>query len=185
MLLFTDGGVGLLACLQSNESMWESELVNNARILLVVVAVALFSCSSGRSAREPGSCQPALTEAEPILGAEARAHATDDLEVWALFFNTWPLPAGEAVRIPVDEEVKIVWRSTGEGSFAIEVRGPDGASIEPTWGPAPHGNSNWSRPGDEWGTGWVLPSSGCWTFEVTRGGRTASLDAEVFAPSAA
>jgi hypothetical protein len=152
-----------------------------ANASVVAAALALSSCSNGGSGSSAASCDPTTTEAEPAFGVEARAHSTDDHEVWALFFNTWPMPPGEAVRIPVDTEVKIVWRSTGEGSFAIEARGPDDVSIEPTWGPEPHDSSSWERPGQEWGTGWIFPSTGCWTFSVTRGDTTAVMDAEVFA----
>lgn len=94
---------------------------------------------------EPSGWSPSRTQS----GAEAQAVSTEDHEVWALFFNTWPLPPGEAVRIPVNEEVKIVWRSTGEGTFRIEADGPEGASIEPVWGPDLHGSSTWKRPGQE------------------------------------
>ncbi len=118
-----------------------------------------------------------------MLGVEAQANSTSGHEVWALFFNTWPLEPGEPVRIPVDEEVKIVWRSTGEGSFIIEADGPGGESIDPTWGPDPHGGSNWDRPGEEWGTGWMFPSTGCWTFDVSHGSQAAQLVAEVFTPT--
>lgn len=91
------------------------------------------------------------------------------------------MPPGEAVRIPVNEEVKIVWRSTGEGSFTIEADDQDGVPIEPKWGPDVHGSSNWERPGQEWGTEWIFPSTGCWTFDVTRGDNAAEMVVEVFA----
>lgn len=156
--------------------------MNSAKVWLVVgTTVALAACSNGTPGSTADSCHPTTTEAQPVLGAEAQADSTDGYEVWALFFNDWPLPPGEAVRIPVNEEVKIVWRSTGEGSFRIEAEGPDGVSIRPAWGPDLHGSSNWERPGDEWGTGWTFPSTGCWTFDVTRGDISAEMVAEVFA----
>jgi hypothetical protein len=161
---------------------WEHEAMTAARIsLLVGVTIALASCSNTSASSAVGSCDAARTEAEPVLGVEAQANSNDGHEVWALFFNTWPLPPGEAVRIPVNEEVKIVWRSTGDGSFTIHAEGPEGESIEPAWGPDPHGSSNWERPGKEWGTGWVFPSTGCWTFDVSHGDQAAEMVAEVFA----
>ena len=156
-----------------------------AKVWLVIgMIVALAGCSNGGSDSAGDSCHPTTTEAETGVGAEARADSTDGNEVWALFFNDWPLPPGGAVRIPVEKEVKIVWRSTGEGTFRIEADGPDGASIQPTWGPELHGGSNWERPGDEWGTGWIFPSTGCWTLKMTRDDIAAEMVAEVFASSA-
>jgi hypothetical protein len=147
---------------------------------LAAAAVLLSSCSDGAANSAAEACAPTVTESTPTVGAEARASASDEHDVWALFFNHWPMPLGESVRIPAEEEVKIVWRSIGEGSFTVDAQGPDGVVIEPTWGPDPHGSSTWERPGEEWGTGWIFPSAGCWTFEVSRGDATARLVAEVF-----
>ena len=152
--------------------------------LVIGMIAALTGCSNGSSDSAADSCHETTTEAQSVHGAEAQAEATDGNEVWALFFNDWPLPPGRAVRIPVEKEVKIVWRSTGAGTFSIEADGPDGASIQPTWGPELHGGSNWERPGDEWGTGWIFPSTGCWTFHLTRDHMAAEMVAEVFSSSA-
>ncbi|MET7747360.1 hypothetical protein [Micromonospora sp. NPDC005367] len=65
-------------------------------------------------------------------------------------------------------ELKVVWRMTGSGDFAISATGPEGQVVKPVWGPEPHDSSNWERPGDEWGTGWVFPGAGCWTINATR-----------------
>lgn len=165
--------------------MCKPRLPRPALATLVAAAVALSSCSDGAARSSAEACEPTKTQAARTLGAEARASSSDQHDVWALFFNHWPMPAGAAVRIPVDEEVKIVWRSNGEGSFTIDAHGPDGVVVDPTWGPDPHGSSNWERPGEEWGTGWILPSTGCWTFEISRGETTAHLVAEVFASTAA
>jgi hypothetical protein len=86
--------------------------------------------------------------------------------LWALFF---------AERITADTEAKIVWRMTGSGDFAITATNPDGVTVRPSWGPEEHGGSGWSRPGDEWGTGWVFPSGGCWTFTARRADANAQL----------
>lgn len=66
------------------------------------------------------------------------------------------------------QEIKVVWRMTGSGDLSINATGPDGKVLKPEWGPESHGSSNWDRPGDEWGTGWVFPSAGCWTINATR-----------------
>jgi hypothetical protein len=82
--------------------------------------------------------------------------------LFALFFlaDNAPITAGQ--------EVKIVWRMTGAGDLTINATGDKGARTRPTWGPEAHGGSSYDRPGDEWGTGWVFPSAGCWTIHATR-----------------
>jgi hypothetical protein len=79
--------------------------------------------------------------------------------LWALFFSD---------EVVAGQEVKVVWRMTGTGSLSINATGPDSTVIQPEWGPEPHGGSTWNRPGEEWGTGWVFPSAGCWTINATR-----------------
>jgi hypothetical protein len=126
-------------------------------------------------------CEPTLTHANPILGAEVEAVSSTDIEVWALIFNTWPLHAGDPLRVPVDEEVKIVWRATGDGDVSVDAVGPSGETLTPEWGPEIHGSSNWDRAGDEWGTGWTFPETGCWSLRLQRGDASATLNADVFA----
>jgi len=31
-----------------------------------------------------------------------------------------------------------------------------------------HSGSTWNRPGDEWGSEFLLPHSGCWRFHLAR-----------------
>jgi hypothetical protein len=64
--------------------------------------------------------------------------------------------------------VKVAWRMSGSGPLAMAATGPGGRTVRPAWGPEPHSSSNWTRPGDEWGTGWVFPVPGCWTITLTR-----------------
>ncbi|MGW0804879.1 hypothetical protein [Nonomuraea sp. NPDC002799] len=70
--------------------------------------------------------------------------------------------------LPRGKEVKIVWRMTGEGPLRVTGTLPDGTSAKLVWGPEEHGGSNWERPGQEWGTGFVFPKRGCWKIELTR-----------------
>ncbi|WP_319462743.1 hypothetical protein [Micromonospora sp. RTP1Z1] len=100
---------------------------------------------------------------------EVEGDGSRDASLWALLFvDDNGLQAGR--------EEKIVFRMTGRGALSIQAAGP-GGTVEPTWleehGP---GGSNWQRPGDEWGTGWIFPAAGCWTVTATRaGGATATL----------
>ena len=99
-------------------------------------------------------------------GTEVRAES-ETLEVWALLYEPSPWKAGQ--------EVKVVWRATGAGSFAVTAVGPRSQRVNPSAGPTEHYGSNWERPGDEWGTFFRLEEPGEWVLEVQRGSDTASL----------
>lgn len=62
---------------------------------------------------------------------------------------------------------KIVWRMTGSGDFQIIAHGPAGQVLQPT-DFTPHLGSSWQRPGDEWGSAFTFPASGCWDVHATR-----------------
>jgi hypothetical protein len=124
-------------------------------------------------------CEPDSTAAEPLLSPEAQARSDDQSEAWALFFNTFPMPDGEPIAIPVDTEIKIVWSVTGTGDFRIEAVGPNGVTIQSNWEPTGHLGSNWERPGDEWDTGWTFPEVGCWTFQIQGGDSAAQLSVDI------
>jgi len=89
--------------------------------------------------------------------------------LWGLLFEAYPIARGT--------EAKIAWHVTGKGRITITATGPDHLEIKPAWGPEAHLSSNWERPGDEWGTGFVFPAAGCWTVRFERGENvsTASL----------
>ena len=100
---------------------------------------------------------------------EVRATAAGG-QLWALFFaGTWASRDAAIFQGIVGREVKIVWRMTGAGPVEFEATGPGGTRASPVWGPTPHISSNWRRPGDEWGTGFVFTSPGCWRIRATRG----------------
>ena len=81
-------------------------------------------------------------------------------ELWALPFFALPPKAGTSL--------KIVWRMTGQGTLRLSAIGPAGQIVGPDFGPEGHGGSNWSRPGDEWGSGFTFPVSGCWDLRAVR-----------------
>jgi hypothetical protein len=66
------------------------------------------------------------------------------------------------------QQIKVVWRMTGNGDLSMTATGPGGKTLRPVWGPEAHSASTYLRPGDEWGTGWTFPAKGCWTIEATR-----------------
>lgn len=149
----------------------------------LVCALAVAACDATHGAQSQPSSQtplgpdqpPASATAGPVttstcpptaqLGGSAtlpeRQGAGNGVTLWALFFPTQPaLTAGQ--------EIKVVWRMIGSGDFSVSATGPDGTVVKPVWGPEQHGDSTWHRPGQEWGTGWVFPSAGCWTVNAKR-----------------
>jgi hypothetical protein len=107
----------------------------------------------------PTSCEAPLSPAGS--GLVERQGVGTDATVWALFFL-------DAPRITANSEVKVAWRMSGDGRLSIVATGPSGRTVRPVWGPEQHSSSTWTRPGEEWGTGWVFPEPGCWTITLTR-----------------
>ncbi|MBX6356667.1 MAG: hypothetical protein IRZ05_12525 [Micromonosporaceae bacterium] len=142
---------------------------------VIVLLLAVAACTPDRVAQPAAtktSAAPAAskTSAAPAASAapapcHSMAGTVDEAQgtgreatLWALFFN--PLRP--------NTEIKVVWRMTGAGDLSMRATGPGGASVTPVWGPEPHLDSTWHKPGDEWGTGWVFPAAGCWTVHATR-----------------
>ncbi len=105
-------------------------------------------------------------------GFEVRAQS-DKLETWALLWVEPPWKPGQ--------DVKVVWRTTGQGAFDVVAVGPAGQRVPPHTGPTEHTWSDWNRPGEEWGTFFRLPDPGEWVFQVRRGVDTALLTVRVAA----
>jgi hypothetical protein len=77
-----------------------------------------------------------------------------------LVFGSIPPVAGQ--------DSKIVWRMTGSGDIRIWAEDANGVELDPKWGPEGHGSSSWNHPGNEIGTGFVFPHSGCWHIRLWR-----------------
>ncbi len=82
--------------------------------------------------------------------------------VYGLLFLTHSPP------IRVGEEVKIVWRITGKGNLTITYESPSARPGVLTFGPTPHAGSTYTRPGDEWGAGFLFDERGCWHIHLER-----------------
>jgi hypothetical protein len=90
--------------------------------------------------------------------------------LWGLLMFPHPLPAR------VGDQEKIVWRMTGTASpLTLAAIAPDGKHHPLLWGPAFHTSSNFDKPGDEWGAGYVFTEPGCWDLRAVRGGATADV----------
>jgi hypothetical protein len=127
---------------------------------------AVASATSGTTPAAAATC-PASANLLPEGGGLAeRQGVGQGATLWALFF---------APKAVARQEIKIAWRMTGSGDFTMSAAGPRGAAAKPSWGPEAHGGSSFERPGQEWGTGWVFPTAGCWTVNATRTQGTAQL----------
>ena len=89
--------------------------------------------------------------------------------LWGLLMFPHPLPAR------VGDQEKIVWRMTGSGLLNLLAIGPGGSRHRLLWGPAFHTGSDFDKPGDEWGAGYVFTEPGCWDLRAVRGGATADV----------
>lgn len=120
--------------------------------------------------RPPGGsdCDPESPYDDGAL-AETLATSTGELVAWGLIWSPPPMM--------LDIQVKMVFRLTGEGEFDVYARHEDGTQIVPSWGPNDHGtdDSNYGRPGNEWGMAFTFPTAGCWNIHFTRGTETADV----------
>ena len=153
--------------------------------LFFAISFSLAACSSAIthaeitssvpvSATPQTTCQPSLIQKSENSFPEIQGTMKSEGEMWALlFFET----------AHTNEDEKIAWRITGEGDeFHAEARNENGKVILPIWGPEYHGDSNWDRPGTEWGTGFNFPEPGCWKITVTRGVTTGEISLNVLGP---
>jgi hypothetical protein len=111
---------------------------------------------------------------EPSLGPEVRGTG-DDATLYGLIMTQKPMP------VRAHEDVKIVWRMTGSGPLRLATVSPEGTAVALRWGPEPHGGSNYKRPGDEWGAGYVFTTPGCWHLRAQRTTGSADVWLEVAA----
>lgn len=104
-----------------------------------------------------------LASACAALPAQTPLAEVKGSHLWALVFGPVPIKARH--------ENKILWRMGGHGVFNIAVKSTDGTSAQLTFGPEPHDGSSWYIPNtDEWGTGFIFPTAGCWRAHAWRDG---------------
>lgn len=127
----------------------------------------LVACTGGSAQDAAGSSGAGAPTASATCGTptldEENSFAADASggEVNALVFGALPPRIGS--------ELKVVWRVTGDGDLAVGAERPDGSAGVLTFGPEAHPASNFSRPGEEWGTGFRFDAPGCWQLDVRRG----------------
>lgn len=123
----------------------------------------------GRALGAPG-CRPAspVTRFNSFIPqVQGTGHGAT---LWGLLMFPHPLPAR------VGDQEKIVWRMTGTAlPLTLAAIGPDGRHHPLLWGPAFHASSNFDKPGDEWGAGYVFTEPGCWDLRAVRGSASADV----------
>ena len=107
-----------------------------------------------------GFSTPRVSDCRPSPPADALT-AVEGSHLWALVFAPLPIRAGV--------DTKIVWRIGGRGLFNIAAKTTDGTTSRLTFGPTFHDSSSWIIPNtDEWGTGFIFPTPGCWRVHASR-----------------
>ena len=87
----------------------------------------------------------------------------------------------EALAASDAEAVLVTASLPGHVPLALEAIGPGGTHHRLAWGPAFHLGSNWDKPGDEWGAGYVFTAPGCWDLRAIRGNAAADVWIDVIA----
>jgi hypothetical protein len=151
----------------------------------------LPACTSGAPSTQPGeraaATAPAGSPAPAGQGLGApRCHPASPVSLWQSFLpqvegtghgaTLWGLLMfAHALPARVGDQEKIVWQMTGTGVLTLQAIGPDGKHHQLAWGPAAHAGSNWDKPGDERGAGYVFTAPGCWDLRAIRGHATADV----------
>ena len=122
-----------------------------------------FSSARSTSAGPLASCsRPSPIDQAPGLGTPEVIGPGTGARLWgAIMARRFPLVASPDV-------VKIVWRMTGRGPLKLSAYDRRGQSVPLAWGPDAHGTSNYARPGDEWGAGYVFRHPGCYRLAAQR-----------------
>jgi hypothetical protein len=149
-----------------------------------LAVILLAACSGGSSGGARPSPPADGTGAHPVQARCRHATPIDRTRGNELHGTTrngelWGIAMGEHVPPRVGDRLKIVWRMTGHGDVRVTTTRPDGTTARLTFGPDPHGASTYTRPGDEWGTGFHFDEAGCWTIHLARADTSGSVWLEI------
>jgi hypothetical protein len=162
----------------------------SAVAVLTILLVSIFTaCTSGAKPTQPGKRATAAPSTAPRNGQALRATGCHPASPVTLFKSFLPQVAGtghgatlwgllmfpHALPARVGDQEKIVWRMTGTGMLTLEAIGPGGNHHRLVWGPYAHLSSDWDKPGDEWGAGYLFTAPGCWDLRAIRGSATADV----------
>ena len=134
---------------------------------------------------QPG-CSPASPRnrtGDALARAEVFGTTTGG-RFWGLFAfmpvaEAWAGDDAAVVQHLVGKEVKIVFKLTGSLSNFYAVA-PGGTRTSPAWGPEFHTSSSWTRPGAEWGAGFVFGETGCWRIHADGANGTTPVTGDIW-----
>lgn len=107
----------------------------------------------------PGCAPESPSSGHDLFGTAAGA------ELWALPFAAGGDGGAATLTGVVGKETKIVFRMTSGVPRVFYSVAPDGTRVPPIW-TEPHVSSSWTRPGSEWGAGFVFGEPGCWSIHA-------------------
>ena len=144
--------------------------------LILIVAYASYGSPAVGG---PTECPAPLTARSPLGN-------TGDSVQALILARSYPVRALESV--------KVIWLMESDSSFSVSAKLTTKRSrpgLLPLWGPQRHLGSSAAatsgtrsgtdshRPATEYGSGWVFPTAGCWTFLAISGGRLTKLRMKV------
>lgn len=160
-------------------------LVTSAAVCALVVATLAACTGSSHPRSSPHSAgSPSPSASGVVLGAAGCAPASPitaraigpeiqgtghGATLYGLLMPTKPMP------VRAGEQLKVVWRMTGSGLLHLTATSPHGQPVALQWGPEIHGGSNYHRPGEEWGAGYLFPTAGCWHLHAQRAHASADV----------
>ncbi|CAN5453540.1 hypothetical protein BH10ACT2_BH10ACT2_03460 [soil metagenome] len=140
--------------------------MRNCVVAVCLLATVASSCSGSSDTSTTTASTSDCDSATPIVladeGATEVQGVAKDATIYGLTLLTHIPP------IHSGDEVKIVWRMTGEGELAVTYESPSGEPADLLFGPERHGSSSYGRPGLEWGTGFLFDEPGCWHIHLER-----------------
>jgi hypothetical protein len=169
-----------------------------ARLAAVLAVLLAVTGCTGSSHGAPGASGPARGTSPALVGSsapvgstpalgEAGCHPPSPLSASSIGVGLQVQGTGHGAQLwgllmfahvgaaRVSDQEKIVWRMTGSGPLTLTAVSPGGVRHRPVWGPEAHGGSNWNKPGQEWGAGYVFTTPGCWDLHAARGSAYADV----------
>jgi hypothetical protein len=135
---------------------------------LITIAALATACSGSHHSATPYPASTTTVRTERACDATgtlpyARSVSSSAGSVWV-----W-VESATRREFRTGSLVKVVWRITGRGAPTLELHQPDGRPGALSFGPERHPSSTFRHPGDEYGSGFVPTTRGCWRMKMQRG----------------
>jgi hypothetical protein len=145
-------------------------------VALISIGLAITSSACTTSPGAPPTADPPVSAtvsatAQCLQATETPGLQADEVGATGDRATLYGLVFATVRSIKAGDDVKIVWRMTGQGPVTFTAYDPNGTERPLAWGPEPHGGqgaSNYHRPGSEWGVGYTFGTAGCWRLHAQR-----------------